>query len=313
MANVPDLMSLLCLSSSQSHSPFGGQHRTILIEKDYFNAGDFVFSSILQHYGRREPNSRIVLFTLLHDWTNYSAAAAKCGANLRRTQNMGNIDVVDLMSLYCESLKAGTDLRFNSCKYLKDYLQRYFLQRTSEDCGDINKTQECRPEPQASKNPVIVMIDDLSSLLVTGSTCDDVVCLLSTIDSLMRKQSCQLQSGLCNLLVLQTMTPSCVEPGSNFTPRDSLLKQLVMNLRNSCDLIVALRPLETGHSTRVDGTLKIIDNRLPTLEPKTNTSAASTSALSFMGDAPMQIGTSKAYFFKLSDRRVRLTTSAMIF
>lgn len=224
---------------------------------------------------------------------------------------MGNIDVINLMSLYYESLKSGNEDEFNSAKYLKDHLQTY-LSQAPAGCTD-NANQGYGSKLQADQQqPLIIMIDDLSSLLTTGSTCADVVSLISSLDCLMRKQSKTLQHDRCNLLVVQT-TVACVKPKISFSSRESQLRQLVMHLKNSCDLFIALRPLETGHSTRVDGTVRIFDNRLPTRESKLAASAPSTSGLSLLGETPVSIGTNKAFFFKLSDRRVRLTTSALIF
>lgn len=311
MANVPDLMTLLSLGSRQSQSPFGGQHKTILIERDYCNAGDFVFLNILQHFARREPDTRILLVTLHHDWTNYSAAAAKCGFNIRRSQNMGNIDVINIMSLYYESLKSGQEDSFNPCKHIKNCLSSFLADGDHSARDNTVETEHDQsPRVKNSSKPSIIMIDDLSSLLLTGASHDDVISLICNTDKLMREQSLKLQPDRCNLFVLQTIAPLAKPKDSNLSTRDSQLSQLTMNLKNFCDLNIILRPLETGHSTRVDGTIRIIDNRLPA---RTKPAAPSVSGLTLLGDTSIDIGTNKAFFFKLSDRRVRLTTSALIF
>lgn len=298
---APDLMSLLCLDPKFSQSPFGGNHRTILIQRDFTNSGDFVFNNLLQHFGRREPNTQILLITLGHDWLNYSACAAKCGFNLRRKQNMGNIEVFEVMERFLDDASEG--LIGNYCDYILDQVNK-FLDSSSDHLQSEGSDK--------NQKPIAVMIDDISLLSIIGVQHKDIVKLVSNIDHRLRQRSKSLLPGRLNYLIIQTMFTN-MKAKQTHSPEDNNLNFINTTLENACDLNITLKPLETGHSTRVDGTVKIIDNRLPITAKSSGNMSTIRSPISVFPDSSAEIGSKKAFFYKLSDRRVRLTSSALIF
>lgn len=297
MAGVPDLMTLLSLDAKHSVSPFGGSHRAVLIKRDSTNSGDFAFNNFLNYFGRREQSLNVILICLSHDWTNYSAIAAKCGFNLRRTKNSGNIEVISVISEYLDFIRRD-EQNFNPCKFIREQLDTLLNQHFSTS-NDTSKTP-------------VVLIDDLSILLTLGSKPHEAYQLVLWIDRLLRSKVIYREEPMhLSYLVIQSMSPNSKPSSSSHEDLDEMLNLLLSNLENSSDIVLTLKPLDTGHSTRVDGTIKIIDNRL--------TSGVSTGA---SRDKPLQsllmghsasVGTKQAFFYKVSDRRVRLTSSALIF
>lgn len=269
-----DLMNLLCLDARHSRSPFGGQHRQILVSKAYNNSGDFVFNNLLQHFGRREPNSSILLITLSHDWSNYSIASSKCGFNLRRKENGGNISIIDVMKKFLLDTKQG--LEENYCSYILEQFNQFLCNLSS---GDQAHT----------KRPITVMLDDLSVLESLGHDHHSIYQMTSNLSNKLRNESTRLAQNHLNHLIIQS---------------SGCLDKMLSNLQNTSDICLIMRPLDTGHSTRVDGTLTIIDNRLP--------SRVNQQPTSILLAKSNEIGSKNTYFFKLGDRRVRLTTSALI-
>lgn len=304
MTSAPDLLNLLCLDPRQSLSPFGQQHRTLLIAKDYTNSGDFVFNSLLQYFGRREPNTQILLVTLSHNWASYSASATRCGFNLRRTQNLGNIEVFDLMETFFEESKRGQANVDKYCDMIYERIASFVNNQTTSSLNDDHQP----------KKPIAIMIDDLSILPTIGVSPGQVLMMVVSIDKLLRKQSRVLPDGRANHLVVQTMFTNFKSAQTN-RPCDDDLNHLISNLENMSDLSIYLKPLDTGHSTRVDGTIKVVDNRLPAKSPSPQKSSPQTHKLmlSMFPEVSGDIGAKKAYFYKLGDRRVRLTSSALIF
>lgn len=293
MASTPDLINLLCLDAQKSLSPFGGKHRTILITKDYSNTGDFVFNSLLNNFVRREPTTSILLITLSHDWSNYSASAAKCGYNMRRTQNGGNVSVLNIMEKYLEVVKEEREENF--CDFILENVNKFISDNTEE--GQLK--------------PIAIMLDDLSLLRTLGAKPNQIYSLFYMINGTLRDRSENLQDNKLSYFIVQTMAAVSSQKRNQQSDVDfdSEFAHTTSNLENLCDLFIILRPLETGYSTRVDGTIKIIDNRLP-LSDK---SSINTKASLFPSDNLGEVGTKKAYFFKLGDRRARLTSSALIF
>lgn len=307
MANVPDLMSLLCLDAKFSSSPFGGQHRTILISKDFSNSGDFVISNLLQHFSRKEPNTPILLVTMCHDWSNYSARAAKCGFNLRRTQNGGMIEVINLMSEYLSAIKKDSLISLEPCRIISDSVIKFIKTHASEPHSENSGARMVKP--------LIIIIDDLSMLLTIGAKPNEIYRLFSSIDKSLRDRSKELQSNFLSHFVVQTMATS-PNPKQNLAKScaNNDLDYLISNLENLCDLTLILKPLITGYSTRVDGTITIIDNRLALPNKQAEIATPSLFAgSSFSLGNKVDVGVKKAFFFKLSDRRIRLTSSALIF
>lgn len=300
MTSIPDLMTLLCLDAKHSVSPFGGPHRTVLIKRDFSNSGDFAFSNFLHYFGRREQSSVVVLVCLSHDWTNYSATAAKCGFNLRRTQNSGNIEVINVMGEYMDALRLF-DRRFNPCDYIKKQLESLMLKYSHEG------------ETTTSRVPV-VLIDDLSILMSLNCRPEEIFQLVISIDRLLRNRKTpgeQLLSSTLSYLVVQSMFITGKQSGSIAHTTDKGLNLLLSNLENHCDITITLKPLDTGHSTRVDGTIKIIDNRIALVGPTISDNEKSSPSL--FSNYSATIGIKQAFFYKVSDRRVRLTSSALIF
>lgn len=306
MAQVPDLISLLGLDPRQSRSSFDGHHRTILISKDFTNTGDFVFNNLLQYFSRKESKTPLLLITLSQDWSNYSSIAARCGSNLRRTENMGNIEVLNIMTKFLDSYKIGNQ-DIDICKHLQESAIEFIKKHT--------------PSGLASLKPIIIMIDDLSILSTIGTNSEEVYRLISSINSNLRKRSELLNDSQTSFLVLQS---TVTHMRTNETLRDHEQWQgddmdyVIANIGNQCDIVMILKPLDTGYSTRVDGTIKIIDNRLPpaTKSPTTTATIDSQALPSISSmltlDTRAQIGMTRTFFYKLSDRRARLTSSALI-
>lgn len=295
MAQIPDLINLLCLDVKSSTSPFGGQHRTILISKDFTNNGDFVLNNLLQNLAKKEPNSSILIVTISHDWSNYSSIAAKCGSNLRRSESKGNIDVLNVMEAFLEAIRNGQ--KFDACHFIGESVSSFI--KDSSSGSDANLLR-----------PINVIIDDISILLSIGSKQNDVFKLFSSIDQTLRDRSNQIQKDCLSHFIVQTLTSNSKFVSSLNANGDNL-NYLVTNLENYCDLSLTLKSLETGYSMKVDGTIKIIDNRLKSfnLPPESTFTRMVPSTVPVSGD----IGVKKAYFFKVGDRRVRLTSSALIF
>lgn len=289
MASILDLISLLSLDAKSSVSTFGGHHRTILISKDYTNY-DFVFNNLLQHFARKELHTPTLIITLSQDWANYSSCAAKCGSNLRRSQNRsqakGNIEVLNMMSKYLEVIQQGGEMQFKPCQFIKDYIID-FIEHSSDGLPNFK--------------PVIIMIDDFSILLNMGCQAREIYQLFYSIDNFLRRRSESLKEDQLSHLVIQTTSSQSETP----TPDDGWTF-VIANMENQSDIVMTLKPLKTGYSTRVDGTIKIVDNRLPMCNK--NSPLPSQPAL-FRGE----IGLKKAFFFKHGDRRVRLTSSALIY
>lgn len=285
-----------------SVSPFGGQHRTILISKDYINSSDFAFNNLLHYHVRREPNTPILLVTLSHEWANYSASAAKCGYNLRRTQNKGNIDVLDVMSAFLDAVRCGTQT-FNPCEYIRKGVSKFVEEHT----GLVQANQD----QSASIKPVIVMIDDISLLLSMTSKPNEIYQLFSSIDRSLRDRSQRLTDNQSSYFIVQTMVVNHKSPHDKaYQNMEYNVNYIMASMENLSDITLTLKPLNTGYSTRVDGTIKIVDNRLPSVHQSSSQLLPSVSTI-FAESAP-EIGTKKAFFFKLGDRRVRLTSSALI-
>lgn len=306
MAQVPDLVSLLGLDPRQSRSSFGGQHRSILISKDFNNTGDFVFNNLIQYFSRKEPKTPLLLVTLSQDWTNYSSIAAKCGSNLRRSENMGSIEVLNIMNKFFDSYKKDHQ-NFDICSYLNDSVHEFINKHTPN-------------EPSTGTKPIIIMIDDLSILTAIGCKSEDVYRLSSSLDKNLRKRSAALNTNQSSFFVMQS-TVTCMRDNETSWnqqkhSQNNNLDYVIANIGNQCDIVIALKPLDTGYSTRVDGTIKIIDNRLPATKPSPAVPTNPDTMLSLSSmlnlDAKAQIGLTRSYFYKLSDRRARLTSSALI-
>lgn len=337
MANVPDFLNLLCLDPKHSQSPFGGRNRTILIAKDFNNSADFAFNSLLQHFGRKEPNTRILLVTLSHDWSNYSASSAKCGFNLRKIQNMGNIQVLNVMDKFLENITSGGQdddgqKLFNYCQFIKesviDFIDRNNNDQTKDNRYDSStgENNEKTDTPKKVMRPTIVMIDDLSILLTIGSSVNEVFQLVLSLNTLLRTGSECLPADRVNHFIIQTMFTN-INTKQHKQPRqisDKNLNYLISNIENICDVCITLKPLDTGHSNRVDGTIKILDNRLKVSQNHPDKTAAASSlppkplplqqlSMGMFPDTSSDIGSTRAYFYKLGDRRARLTSSALIF
>lgn len=295
MAQIPDLISLLCLDAQSSTSPFGGQHRTILISKDFTNNGDFVLNNLLQNLAKKEPNSSILVVTISHDWSNYSSIAAKCGSNLRKSESKGNIDVLNVMEAFLETIRNGQ--KFNACHFIGESVAEFIKDHSSGSDNNLIR-------------PINVIIDDISILLSIGSKHNDVFRLFCSINQALRDRSRQIQKDCLSHFIVQTLTSNSKFESSSSANSDNL-NYLVNNIENYCDLSLTLKSLETGYSMRVDGTIKIIDNRLKSsnLPPKGAFALMVPRIASVSGD----IGLKKAFFFKVGDRRARLSTSALIF
>lgn len=301
MNHIPDLISLLCLDPRFSVSPFGGQHRTILISRDFSNTGDFVFNNLLQSFSRKQPNTPILLVTINHDWTNYSASAAKCGFNLRRSTNNGNIDVLDVMTKIYESFK-DVDEKFDICGYIFTNIVSFIERYTT--CDTDKKDTE-----DAKLKPLVIMIDDLTSLISLGIDTNKIYQLFSSIEHIMRERSKGIQdSRHLSHFIVQTLM---LKTDSRLLPDN--VNYMISNMENISDISMILKPLETGYSTRVDGTIKIVDNRLPISNSDSQKTTVSPSSISLFPTTNSEIGIKKAFFFKLSDRKVRLTSSALLF
>jgi hypothetical protein len=304
MAVVPDLMSLLSLDPRLSKSPFGSNHRFILIEKDFTNSGDFVFNNLLQHFGKREPNTQVLLVTLSHSWRNYSVSAAKCGFNLMKKQNStGNIDVLSIMDKYLEDM-SNSSSDINYCDYIVERTTEFLDNLENESTSGTSLT---RPAKSAS-----VMIDDLSILLTIGCSPRDITRMILNIDQLLRSRSDSLPPGRLHHLIVQTMFVNLRKNEDHSSDYEEL-NFILRNLENICDLHLTLKPLETGHSTRVDGTIKFVDNRIASKDDGTAGGSRSGILSNMLTGASADIGSKKAYFYKLGDKRVRLTSSAFIF
>lgn len=292
-------MTLLSLDPKMSVSPFGGQHRTILISKDYTNSSDFAYNNLLHYFVRKEPHTPMLLVTLSHEWSNYSASAAKCGYNLRRTQNNGNIQVLNVMSAFMDALKSG-DQTFKPCDFIIGAVANFIGQNTG------NQT-----DPDLIK-PLIIMIDDISLLLSINSKPNEVYQLFSSIDRSLRDRSRRLIKSQSSHFIVQTMVKN--NQTSHEVCRDEEedcnINYIVANLENLCDISLTLKPLNTGYSTRVDGTIKIVDKRLPVPNQPRGPTLGSITTL--LAESAGEIGMKRAFFFKLGDRRVRLTSSALI-
>lgn len=138
-----------------------------------------------------------------------------------------------------------------------------------------------------------VMLDDISVLESLGYAVNTIYQLISEISESLRDNSRRLAANQLHHLIFQTSSP---------------VNDLLSSLQNTSDLYISLRPLDTGHSTRVDGTMTISDHRLPCVNSDRQMPTVASLALNSSKD----IGCRKTYFFKLGDRRVRLTTSALI-
>lgn len=299
MSQIPELLSLLCLDPRQSYSPFGGQHRSILISKDYTNTGDFVLNSLIQYFSRKDRKTPNLLVTLSHDWMNYLACAAKCGFNIRRSTNGGNIHVLNVMNKIYQAYSDG-DEDFDICDYI-----------LTEIFSFVDKLKPLGLSDQGTP-PVVIIIDDITILLGLGCSINRVYWLINQIDTRMRQRSRLMDEEIFSHLILQMVHFDDSSP-------DKLeeTEYLMSNLANTSDLSIDLRPLDTGFSTRVDGTIKIIDNRIPlgAQLPALNRDDGSSFEIKLFPSSGNigEVGTKKAYFFKLSDRRVRLTSSAHLF
>lgn len=300
--SVPDLINVLNLDVKLSKSPYYGQHRTFLIAKDYTNVGDFAFNNLLQHYSRKEPNTPILLVTLNQSWSNYSACAAKCGYNVRRSHNSGNIDILDVMAEY---LNEGTE-RFEPagmCNFIFgaicDFTQKY-APETDEAGNRVAK-------------PVIIMIDDFSVMRSLEACPRTLYRMFVKIDKLLRDRSRDIKGvGQASHLIVQTMT-TYLKPNESYEDMKDDLSYLTANLASLCDIAITIMPLESGYSTRIDGIIRIVDNRLPTTEPKPTSKSSMKLPTSLFADLQGEIGLKRAYFFKLGDRRAKLTSSALLY
>lgn len=298
MNHIPDIITLLCLDAKLSLSSFGGQHRTILISKDFSNISDHVFNSLLMNFSRKDPNTPILLVSLSHDWSNYSGSAAKCGFNLRRSTNGGNIQVLDVMDEALKNIIDGKE-NLNLCSFILNGVMDFIDQYTPDKTNDLDLF-----DPKLK--PINVFIDDISLLSTLGHSTNEIYKVITKIDSRLRERSKGLDVRYLSHIVLQGMM---LKDSTMKSSED--LNFLIANLENICDISMILKPLETGYSTRVDGTIKILDNRSPAQpEALTPTSSIIPSLFPTLAHS---IGVKKAYFFKLGDRRVRLTSSALLF
>lgn len=295
MAHIPDLISLLSLDAKYSFSPFGGQHRTILISKDFTNNGDFVINQLLQNFAK---SNNILFVTLSQEWSNYASIAAKCGSNLRSKNSKGNIDVLNIMEKHLEAIRTGQ--RFNTCQLIEQSVMNFIQEQSAKQEGASTEVNKIKP--------IAIIIDDISILLSIGCKHNEVFRLFSSINKAIRNRSKEMKTDCLSHLIIQTLTTNSRFTQSHNSNCDNL-NHLVINIENLCDLSLTLKSLETGYSTRVDGTIKIVDNRLKSL----NVPSSSLLELVPKFTPVSDIGSKKAFFFKVGERRVRLTSSALIF
>lgn len=356
MNHVPDLTSQLNLDAKFSRSPFGGNHRTILITKTFSSTGDFAFNNLLHHFSRKEPKTPILLVTLSQNWANYSASAAKCGHNLRKSTNGGNIEVLNIMDLLYESIKKvdneptdasrtrlqmRDDRTLDGCDLTHETIIskiRSFISKHSEPLDQVYGETCPAPSNNTTMKHVIIMIDDLTILRAVGFSECDVYKIFSTLDKELRDRSQKLPETSLSHFIVQATTIKA--GGHDMRGVDKLLTNYSLsNMENLSDLCISLKPLDTGYSPRVDGTVKIIDNRLQAHQrlstetpPSSSGSSLSkqgdcldatqpapkfqftpmTSSSLFRGNQAGDIGAKRAFFYKLGDRRARLTSSALI-
>lgn len=302
---APDLMNLLCLEPGPSKSAYGGQHRRLLIQRDFSNSGDFVFNNLIQHFGKRQPNTPTLLVNLSHDWLHYSACAAKCGFNLRRRQNMGNIEVLNVMEMFLDDMCAG--VQADHCDTILKEAKK-FIEAVEGD-NDKGKQQVagvgCQDAQSRPVQPVAIMFDDLSILATLGASQAAIHQLVNGIDFILRERSKNHSNGCNSHLVIQTMCTN-VRPKQALAPGGLDLNFLLANLSDQSDMVITLKPLESGHSTKVDGTIEIVDNRLPATQGNYG-----APRLNLLSSLSADIGLKRLYYYKLADRRARLTPNAL--
>lgn len=207
------------------------------------------------------------------------------------------------MSAFLNSIKCETQT-FDPCEYIKNGVSHFIEECTSH-------AQDSQEQARFIK-PVIVMIDDISLLLSMNSKPNEIYQLFSSIDKSLRDRSQTLMDSQSNYFVVQTMVVNHKSPHDEaYQNKEYDVNYIMASMENLSDIILTLKPLNTGYSTRVDGTIKIVDNRLPSVHQPSSQLLPSVSTI-FAESAP-EIGTKKAFFFKLGDRRVRLTSSALIF
>lgn len=302
--NIQDLISQLSLEPKRSRSAFGGQHRTICITKDFTNTGDFAFNNLLQHFSKKQPNTPLLLITLQHDYINYSAAAARCGISLRRTQPTGNIEVLDVMNDFLEDLvqheRKGNPFGDHICN------------KIVESCLEFVSKHHDANDSEMSK-PVIIMIDDLSVLGGLDCSPNAIFELFSRVDASMRSRSHKYPEDITSFFIAQTMDPTLK---CKTTPTSELHEYAAVcrAMSNRGDIHITIKELDTGYSTRVDGTVRVVDRRIvPDVDgTKDAEKKPSVSGHVFMRENGLDIGSDRAYFFKVSDRRVKLTTDALL-
>lgn len=264
MSYLPDLISLLQLDPKCSDPCYGSNIRTIVIGKDYTNAGDFAFSSVLNHLsrGRNNPTSTL-LITTSHSFSHYSSCAAKCGVNLGLST--GNIKLMNIMEEVLE---------------LKNYNSQHWMEYIARE---VSSFVACATEQTRSLN---VMIDDITSFYNIGLSRVDITHLFHTIHTHLDKH----QSG-CNYFIVQGLN----------------IDSFILSLANFSDIFLLIQPLNTGFSKLVDGTISIFDNRVPKKKDASPTNTIDNLTSRLTGRNKFDIGCHRELFFKLSERKVKLT------
>lgn len=209
-----------------------------------------------------------------------------------KEQNGGSVRVLDLMEKYLNEVGRDNCETFDFCEYIIDNLNKFV-----DDNSDRNELDQIKP--------IAVMIDDISILQNVDVEPRQIYRLFYNINNILRARSKDIPNNKLSHFIVQTAIDNNQRKKVDYHDENNY-DLTCANMGNLCDLHITLRPLETGYSTRVDGTIKIVDNRLPS-------SASSQKSNLFSYDIVGEVGTKKAYFFKLGDRTARLTSSALIF
>lgn len=332
---LDDIVNILCLDPKQTRSPFDkcpnkfssshidkdsshtqldsttyiGQHRTILIGKDFTNHSDFAFNLLVQHFTKKDPKTPILFFCLEHTWKHYTAWAARCGVNFRTVDNDGSIEVASFIDYIGQKISKGEAQSIAPMDFIIDRVNN-FLDRHTLGAPVDPDTRQAKPGTRFK--PVVIALDNLIHLNMLGAENADLYRIFSRIDGELRDRTSQfyMEGQTSHFICQLSRRTSHVE----HPIKDGCLHDVnfcFASLENLCDICIKFAPLESGFSHLIDGSILINDYRFiePPVIPRSQTEAH-TILNPIMKESLGLVGKTKTYFYKQEGRKVRLIKKA---
>ncbi|XP_010253457.1 PREDICTED: elongator complex protein 6 [Nelumbo nucifera] len=214
----------LGFNSKARVSPSG---RVVLIEDSVETSGSFVLHHLMKHALSLNCSGIVLFVALAQPFSHYDRILRKLGCNLVAQRDNNRLFFFDMLKLGCLDGDGG--------KIIEGQLLELY--------GKIQKTIETDALPDQSKNPITIMIDDISLMEVAAHGSSNHV-----LDFLHYCHTLTLGPG-CSLVVLnhEDIYSSLTGP------------TLILEMEYIADIVIKAEPLATGLASDVHGQLMVVN------------------------------------------------------